>query len=162
MDDFNPLAMDHGVDSMTTTTWEGASMSGDAIIFWSGHLPATRAALEDILHRAALGLRHSTARERVFGKVCEFRATIANAGLVRQYLGSAPRKLKDIHCALSAIGAVDVAALVESAIADLEVNKSKSSQVELLQTLETALLAMAPCWDQVIAEFARSMMNRLD
>lgn len=147
---------------MTTTTWEDASMSGDASIFWSGHLPATRAALEGILNRAASGQCHSTARERVFATVCEFRATIANGGIYRQYAGCAPRKLKSVHCALNAIGADEVAAVVGNAIFDLERNKSRACHVELLRELQTALLALAPSLDWSISAVAQSVAVRID
>lgn len=146
----------------TTTIWEEASMSGDALLFWSGHLPATRTALEIILNRAASGQTHSTVHERVFATLCEFRATLANGGLHRQYVGGAPRKLKDVCCALNAVGAVENATVVEAAIVDLERNKSRASHDELLQQLAMDLLVLGPSLDRALADFAPRVVGRID
>ena len=128
---------------------------------WRGHHPATRAAMEAILMRA-IGGRHSPSMpERVLCSICEFRATIANNGLVKYLETGTLRELGDARFALNEIGAMDVAALLSDTLSSLRRTSSLSRETTLLANLERALLAAGQRLDELIAQYASRVRRQL-
>lgn len=127
---------------------------------WAGHLPATRAALEKALMRAASGERPTSLQDRVLAAICEFRAMTANDSLPTFLRVNTARKLSEARFALNEIGAMDVSLLLSRAIADLKRSSAARRRATVLLKLQRDLAAVGDYLDRIIAQYALAMQSR--
>ena len=147
---------------MKKAVGQSTDAPGGTGIPWAGHLPATRAALEAILTRAASGHGQSSLHERALAGICEFRAMTAN-GTLREFLrNNAVRKLSEARFTLNEIGAMGVASLLTETILGLQRASSPRREATLLLALERDLLAFGQHLDRLIARYAVNAHSRSD
>ena len=139
---------------MKKTVGQSSGALSDTSIPWAGHSPATRAALEIILTRAASGHVQLLLHERVLANICEFRAIMANGTLGKFLQKNALRKLSEARFTLNEIGAMDVASLLTEAISGLQRTSSPRREAMLLLALERELLVIGQHLDRLITQYA--------
>jgi hypothetical protein len=124
---------------------------------WTGHLPATRQALEKILLRVHVEAQEVSQEERVLVNACEFRCDIEAGGWHTRMHENRVGKLNTARYILSELGAEKLNAHVAETMEKLKAAPSPQSETVLLRYLERRLIAEGAMLDALIAEYAEKL-----
>jgi hypothetical protein len=138
-----------------------AQCKGSPVNRWCGHSPIAHEVLLSILLRAAVGDQDFTRDERILYTACEFWAAIQARSIVA-HLGSTARdNLRNAAEAFSAIGATNVASLLNAVHRDPASAPTTERLLQGLAALENELPDTLDPVDHLIAGYATGMKQSL-
>ncbi len=121
---------------------------------WSGHKPATSAALLAMLTKASAGVESFSYVERVLFVACEFWAAAMNRTLAHHLADDAPSKIRQAEGAFGAIGLVGVEELLRLGYVEFTAANPPES-VAQIAAMEDKLAQIDESVDEAIEVFTR-------
>jgi hypothetical protein len=122
---------------------------------WTGHRPATSAAILALLTKACEGGKSFSYSERVLFVACEFWAAARGGELQRYLIEESRSKLREAEEAFGAIGLTQLESVLHRSIIAIEAPSSSTAVVRVLEELEKRFALIEEPVDEALETFAR-------